>query len=208
MNLVNSFSALDSFDDLIIPVSTRNKERKLKKKLRQIEKLSQKKPCFLSLNEKEKLKNKKKIEKELDNLLNPKVYIKPKKKKRKKSNAQIDRENIIYRQKLIREKEERYRNYEEFWSKQYNNYQKWNKEYNKNKKSYYTSYNNRLYNFGNGIKDACLFMQLDINNLDLDKVKKAYHKLAREYHPDKGGNHEKMLELSKNYGILKAYLKK
>ena len=32
MNLVNSFSAVDSFDDLIIPVSTRNKEGKLKNK--------------------------------------------------------------------------------------------------------------------------------------------------------------------------------
>ena len=205
MDFINSFTALDSFDDLIIPVKTKNKERKLKKKLRQIERLGQKKTGFLTPDEKEKLKNKEKIEKELDNLLNPKVYIKPKKKKRKKSNAQIDRENLEYKKKLMREKEQRYRRYEEFWSKQYNNYHKWNREYSKNKSSY-KGYNNRLYNFGNGIKDACLFMQLDINNLDLDKAKKAYHKLALEYHPDKGGSHEKMLELSKNYGIIKAYL--
>ena len=207
MDFINSFTALDSFDDLIIPVSTKNKQRKLKKKLRQIERLGQKKTGFLTPDEKEKLKNKEKIEKELDNLLNPKVYIKPKKKKRKKSNAQIDRENLEYKKKLMIEKEERYKRYEEFWSNQYNNYHKWDKEYNKGKKRNYRDYNNRLYNFGNGIKDACLFMQLDINNLDLDKAKKAYHKLALEYHPDKGGSHEKMLELSKNYGILKAYLK-
>lgn len=203
----NLFSALEQYDDLVIPITTKNKQRKLKKKLRQIEQLSQKKSDFLTLDEKEKLKNKEKIEKELDNLLNPKNYIKPKKKKRKKSNAQIDRENLEYKKNLMREKEERYRKYEEFWSKQYNNYQKWNREYSKNKSSY-KGYNNTLYNFNNGIKDACLFMQLDINNLDLDKAKKAYYKLALKYHPDKGGSHEKMLELSKNYGILKAYLKK
>ena len=200
----NLFSALEQYDDLVIPVTTKNKQRKLKKKLRQIERLSKKKTSFLTSDEREKLKNKEKIEEELDSLLNPKIYTKPKKKKRKKSNAQIDRENLEYKKKLMREKEERYKRYEEFWSKQYNNYQKWNREYNKNKSSS-KGYSNTFYNFNNGIKDACLFMKLDINNLDLNKAKKAYHKLALKYHPDKGGSHEKMLELSKNYGILKAY---
>ena len=51
-------------------------------------------------------------------------------------------------------------------------------------------------------------MKLDINDLTQDKAKKSYRKLALVYHPDKGGSHEKMLELSKNYGILKAYLQK
>ena len=202
----NFFSGLEQYDDVVIPVSTKNKQRKLKKKLRQIERLSQKKSSFLTPDEKQKLKNKEKIEKELDDLLNPKVYTKPKKKKRKKSNAQIDRENLEYKEKLMREKRERYKRYEEFWSKQYSNYHKWNNEYNKGKKSNYSYYSNRSYNFDNGINEACLFMQLDINNLDLDKAKKAYHKFALEYHPDKGGSHEKMLELSKNYGILKAFL--
>lgn len=200
----NIFSTLEQYDDLVIPITTKNKQRKLKKKLRQIERLSQKKISFLTPDEREKLKNKEKIEEKLDSLLNPKIYIKPKKKKRKKSNAQIDRENLEYKKKLMREKEERYKRYEEFWSKQYNNYQKWNKEYNKSKSSN-KGYSNTFYNFNNGIKDACIYMQMDINNLNLDKAKKAYHKLALKYHPDKGGSHEKMLELSKNYGILKGY---
>ena len=45
-------------------------------------------------------------------------------------------------------------------------------------------------------------------NADKNSIKKAYHKLALDYHPDKGGSHEKMLELSKNYGIIKAFLDK
>ena len=50
-------------------------------------------------------------------------------------------------------------------------------------------------------------MKLDNNTLDLEILKKTYHKLALIYHPDKGGSHDEMLELSKNYGILKAYFR-
>ena len=35
-----------------------------------------------------------------------------------------------------------------------------------------------------------------------DEIKKAYKKLAREYHPDKGGDPEKFKEISQAYSEL------
>ena len=195
----NIYTVLDSFDDITIPIQTKNKKRKLEKKLRQIERLKKKKVERLSRDEINKIKNQAKIKEQLEEILCPKVYIKPKKKKKKiKSNRQIDLENKLYREKLQREKEERYRRYEEFWNNKFKNYRKWNNEYHKKGK--------KFNNFDKSIIDACRFMKLDNNTLDLEIVKKTYHKLALIYHPDKGGSHDEMLELSKNYGILKAYL--
>lgn len=35
-----------------------------------------------------------------------------------------------------------------------------------------------------------------------EKIKKAYHKLAHQHHPDKGGDEAKMKEINEAYAIL------
>tara|TARA_Y100000310_G_scaffold111616_1_gene110012 strand:- start:26 stop:625 length:600 start_codon:yes stop_codon:yes gene_type:complete len=39
-------------------------------------------------------------------------------------------------------------------------------------------------------------------NADEDEIKKAYHKLAMKYHPDKGGDEEKFKQVSEAYSVL------
>ena len=47
------------------------------------------------------------------------------------------------------------------------------------------------------------FKILNINaGADKNQIKKAYYRLAREHHPDKGGNEEKMKEINTAYAIL------
>jgi DnaJ family protein C protein 3 len=40
-------------------------------------------------------------------------------------------------------------------------------------------------------------------NADQKEIQKAYRKMAREYHPDKGGTPEKMAEINEAFGVLK-----
>jgi len=41
------------------------------------------------------------------------------------------------------------------------------------------------------------------SNANAEEIKKAYHKLAHKYHPDKGGNIEKMKEINQAYNEIK-----
>ena len=43
---------------------------------------------------------------------------------------------------------------------------------------------------------------------EIDEIKKQYRKLAREHHPDKGGNPEKFKKISEAYSILSDEKKK
>jgi curved DNA-binding protein CbpA len=43
--------------------------------------------------------------------------------------------------------------------------------------------------------------------LSSDAVKKLYHKLAREYHPDLGGSPQKMQQLNDAYKVLYEHLR-
>lgn len=50
---------------------------------------------------------------------------------------------------------------------------------------------------------ACQALKLNDNQiLDLSIVKKAYRKLSTVYHPDKGGNNEKMILINQAYKFL------
>jgi len=43
-------------------------------------------------------------------------------------------------------------------------------------------------------------------SLDIDVLRNAKKRLSRVFHPDKGGTHEEILELNRNFEILSAYI--
>ncbi len=57
------------------------------------------------------------------------------------------------------------------------------------------------------MKDYYQILGID-KNASQDDIKKAYYKLAHEYHPDKGGDKEKMKEINEAYHILSDKEKK
>lgn len=63
--------------------------------------------------------------------------------------------------------------------------------------------NSKLSNdeYSSKIKEALNYFNL--TKIDKAEIKKIYKKLSKIYHPDKGGNIEKMAELNKYYSILK-----
>jgi DnaJ-class molecular chaperone len=54
------------------------------------------------------------------------------------------------------------------------------------------------------LKDALTLFGLTSES-DPETVKKKYHKLAREFHPDLGGSSDKMRELNDAYKVLYKY---
>src|SRR5438093_13536517 len=42
------------------------------------------------------------------------------------------------------------------------------------------------------------------HNSTQNEIQMAYRRLAAQYHPDRGGSHEKMLEINKAYQVLKG----
>jgi curved DNA-binding protein CbpA len=59
------------------------------------------------------------------------------------------------------------------------------------------------------IKEALQIFNINtLNGQDDDSLKKIYHKLAGEYHPDKGGNGEDFIQLRSAYSFLKLALLK
>lgn len=186
----NQFNGL-IVDDLAIK-ATENLERKLKKKIREIKRLESKNPEMLSPSEKEKIEKKHSILEQLNKTNIQHLYSKKETKKKisnHKSFKKMEQEQLEYKLKKEEQRKEKLKSHEEHWREKYRQYERYdsipcNKE----------------------IKNACHVFKIKTNNITIDIVKSQYRKLALLYHPDKGGEHEDMIKLSKSYGILKKYL--
>jgi len=183
-------------ENISIDLNTNTDLRKLRKKLREIEKLELKPFGLLNSDEIIKLKKKDSIISALNNIYksnnepnNEPNLDTPIKLPIQKSFEQLEKEQIEYRQNLMEKKMEKKRIFEDFWRDKYKKYE-----------SYSDYPTNKVFN------DACKFMNINIKNINKDTLKSQYHKLALIYHPDKGGEHHKMVNLSSSYGIIKKFL--
>ena len=61
-------------------------------------------------------------------------------------------------------------------------------------------------NIPNDIKRAFMTLGIKGGDVSVDIVKKAYKRSAAQYHPDKGGSHEKMTEINEAYSKAIKYL--
>lgn len=196
----NQYNGL--FVDAISTNSTENINRKLNKKLREIERLEAKDYTLLNDYEREKIANKERIL-ELLNTNIHNTYSKPRKSKNINMNKvfkRMEREQLEYKRAKEAEKEEKMKKHQEHWREKYRNYE--HDSYSRFKdKPKFDKYEKEL-------RDACKVFQIKPDNIDRRLVKSQYNKLALMNHPDKGGTNEAMIELSNSYGVLKAYLEK
>ena len=188
--------------DEISTNSTENINRKLNKKLREIERLEAKDYNLLNDYEKEKIANKERIL-ELLNTNIHNTYSNPRKSKNTNMNKvlkRMEREQLEYKRAKEEKTKEKQKKHEEHWREKYKQYE--HDSYSRFKdKPKFDIYEKEL-------KDACKVFQIKPDNIDKKVVKSQYNKLALMCHPDKGGTNEAMIELSNSYGVLKAYLEK
>ena len=189
----------NQFNGLIVEgvnITTENINRKLNKKIREIERLELKDYEILIFSEKEKIGNKDYILEQLNkNNIQHLCGTKEQKKKKKKKNLSFEEmERIQLEYKLLKEQKKREKIilHEEHWREKYKTYEHYRY--------------NSISIPGKIIKNACHILKIKANNITKNIVKLQYYKLARLYHPDKGGNHEDMVRLSTSYGILNTYL--
>ena len=170
---------------------TNNELRKLRKKLKEISILEVK--DFSSLNQEQidKLKKKDIIVNKLNSIYkNNEQKIKPKVKIKKEKNLkQLEIEQLQHQSNLLKKKEERKKTFENFWRDKYKKYE-----------SYTANPTNEI------LEQACKIMNVNINNINQEILKSQYHKLALKNHPDKGGTHHQMVNISSSYGIIKKFL--
>lgn len=174
-----------------INFNTNNELRKLRKKLREISILEEKDFSLLNQEQINKLKKKNIIIENLNNLYKKKDSITTPKVKIKKTKnlKELEKEQIEYQQQLLNKKKERKEQFNTFWRDKYKKYESYN--------SYPT---NKI------LAEACKTMNLKITDINQDILKSQYHKLALKCHPDKGGTHHQMVNLSSSYGIIKKFL--
>ena len=186
--------------DEISTNSTENINRKLNKKLREIERLEARDHTLLNDYEKEKIANKERILELLNtNIYN--TYSNPRKSKNTNMNKvfkRMEREQLEYKRAKEEKKKEKMKKHQEHWRAKYKHYE-------------YDSYSRfkdkpKFDKYEKELIDACKVFQIKSDNINRKLVKSQYNKLALMNHPDKGGTNEAMIQISNSYGVLKAYL--
>lgn len=162
-------------EEVVIPQSTKNPLRKIKKKIRQKQEKYDKSPSPELYNELLKLKEKLKIF-----IGEPVKKVKKKKfKKRRINKAEVAKEK---KRKIEQERKERF-------NAEYN---RWKQEqYEKNRKRFEEEEKRRIYEEQQELLKKKKFINslpIDIVNWCSNPNKKEYYQLMRKYHPDKNEN--------------------
>ena len=171
----NRWTAFQEEEEVVIPQSTKNPLRKIKKKIRQKQEKYDKSPSPELYNELLKLKEKLKIF-----IGEPVKKVKKKKfKKRRINKAEVAKEK---KRKIEQERKERF-------NAEYN---RWKQEqYEKNRKRFEEEEKRRIYEEQQELLKKKKFINslpIDIVNWCSNPNKKEYYQLMRKYHPDKNEN--------------------